>query len=72
MEDEDAQRAGKILHVYLDDCGNVVRQNRVDSDEVSNFEGSWFEGSWVPSFEDEAIPVGSTYLPGGLRGPPYG
>lgn len=44
-EDAEAQGGGGALHVFLDDCGNVIRQMRVVSNEVDNFDGAWSEGS---------------------------
>ena len=38
IEDAKAQYGGRVLHVFLDDCRNVVRQMRVDSNEVDNFD----------------------------------
>ena len=70
IEDAKAQYSGGVLHVFLDDCGNVVRQMRVDSNKVDNFNGAWFEGSWkdVWVYPGE---LGPAYLPGCVRGPPY-
>jgi hypothetical protein len=38
--------------VFLDDCGNVVRQTRVYSDEIDNFDGAWAEGHWKEGWCD--------------------
>ncbi|CAG8024579.1 unnamed protein product [Penicillium nalgiovense] len=70
IEDAEAQGGGGVLHVFLDDCGNVVRQVRVNSDEVDNFDGAWFEGSWKDGWVYPGE-LGRAYLPGGVRGPPY-
>jgi hypothetical protein len=45
IEDAEAQGGGGVLHMFLDDCGKVIRQIRVDPNEVNNFDGTWFEGS---------------------------
>ena len=33
-----------MLHVFLDDCGNLVRKERMTCHQVDNFDGAWFEG----------------------------
>ena len=72
IEDAEAQRGQGVLHVFLDDCGNVVRQMRVDSEEVDNFDGAWFEGSWKEGWVGlRGAELGAAYCAGGLRGPPY-
>ncbi|KAL3492738.1 hypothetical protein BJX62DRAFT_235896 [Aspergillus germanicus] len=71
IEDGSAQRDKGLLHVFLDDCGNVLRQMRVYSDEVDNFDGAWAEGHWKESWCDLRGEIGEAYLPGGLRGLPY-
>ncbi|KAI9368050.1 hypothetical protein BJX61DRAFT_525685 [Aspergillus egyptiacus] len=72
IEDREAQEGKGVLHVFLDDCGNVVRRMRVDSTQVDNFDGAWFEGSWKEGWvELGAGELGMAYLPGGVRGPPY-
>ncbi|KAJ5086406.1 hypothetical protein NUU61_007713 [Penicillium alfredii] len=72
VEDEEALETGLVLHIYLDDCGNVVRQERVDATSVSNFDGLWFDGAWKESIiPGDGQVVGPAYLPGGVRGPPY-
>lgn len=44
VEDEVAVNGGGLLHVFLDDCGNAVRQLRVHNDEKEdNYDGAWFE-----------------------------
>jgi hypothetical protein len=70
IEDAEAQGGGGVLHVFFDDCGNVVRQMRVVSDEVDNFDGAWSEGSWKEGWVYPGE-LGPAYLPGGVRGPPY-
>ncbi|KAJ5245119.1 hypothetical protein N7489_005215 [Penicillium chrysogenum] len=70
IEDTKAQSGAGVLHVFLDDCGNVVRQMRVDSNEVDNFDGAWSEGSWKDGWVYPGE-LGPAYLPGGVRGPPY-
>jgi hypothetical protein len=71
IEDGNAQRDKGLLHVFLDDCGNVVRQMRVYSDEVDNFDGAWAEGHWKEGWCELNGEIGKAYLPGGSRGPPY-
>ncbi|PLN75227.1 hypothetical protein BDW42DRAFT_181090 [Aspergillus taichungensis] len=76
VEDEVALSGGGLLHVFLDDYGNVVRQWRVDNDgSESNYDGAWFEGCYKEAFcggmgggLDE---IGPAYHEGGSRGPPY-
>ncbi|KAL4860437.1 hypothetical protein BDV12DRAFT_209422 [Aspergillus spectabilis] len=74
MEDAQAQTGdGGVLHVFLDDCGNVVKKIRETSDEIDNFDGAWFEGHWKEGWvsDPDCGELGPAYLPGGGRGPPY-
>lgn len=73
IEDAEAQRGGGVLHVFLDDCGNVVKQITEDSRTADNFDGAWFEGRWKDGWcsNPGAGELGAAYLPGGVRGPPY-
>lgn len=51
MEDEVAIDGGGVLHVFLDDCGNVVRQWRVQNDgSEDNYDGACFERLWKDNF----------------------
>lgn len=50
VEDAEAQVTGQVLHVFLDDCGRVVRQERTASNDVSSYDGTWFEGNWKEGF----------------------
>ncbi|KAJ5130694.1 uncharacterized protein N7515_006733 [Penicillium bovifimosum] len=70
IEDAKAQWGGGVLHVFLDDCGNVVRQMRVDSNEVDNFDGAWSEGSWKDGwvYPGELGPAYQANGSSGLRG----
>ncbi|OJJ53654.1 hypothetical protein ASPSYDRAFT_94161 [Aspergillus sydowii CBS 593.65] len=76
IEDAEAQTAaggGGVLHAFLDDCGNLVRKERVTWDQVDNFDGAWFEGHWKEGWasDPDGGELGAAYLPGGVRGPPY-
>ncbi|KAJ5686606.1 hypothetical protein N7536_009225 [Penicillium majusculum] len=72
VEDDVAVNGGGLLHVFLDDRGNVVRQWRVQDDgSESNYDGAWFEHVWKGDFEGERGEVGPAYQEGGSRGPPY-
>ena len=72
VEDDVAVNGGGLLHVFLDDRGNVVRQWRVQDDgSESNYDGAWFERVWKGDFEGERGEVGPAYQEGGSRGPPY-
>lgn len=72
IEDKHAQTGGGVLHVFLDDYGNVVRQVREHPEWLDNYSGSWMGLFYdeLPGYVDGE--VGSAYLPGGVRGPPYG
>ncbi|KAJ5674681.1 uncharacterized protein N7477_004615 [Penicillium maclennaniae] len=72
VEDEVAINGGGLLHVFLDDCGNVVRQWRVHNDgSEDHFDGAWFERTWKGDFECDKGEIGPAYHEGGSRGPPY-
>ncbi|KAJ5550594.1 hypothetical protein N7535_001463 [Penicillium sp. DV-2018c] len=72
VEDEVAANGGGLLHVFLDDCGNVVRQWRVHNDgSEDNYDGAWFERLWKEAFASRFGEIGPAYHEGGSRGPPY-
>lgn len=72
VEDEVALDGEGLLHVFWDDCGNVVRQWRVEDDGVEdNFDGAWAEGAWKENFINGIGELGPAYHEGGMRGPPY-
>ncbi|KAL3456199.1 hypothetical protein BJX64DRAFT_281531 [Aspergillus heterothallicus] len=73
IEDAQTQTGKGLLHVFVDDCGNLVRKTRAKWDEVDNFDGAWLEGHWKEGWacNPEGGELGAAYLPGGLRGPPY-
>ncbi|KAJ5145822.1 uncharacterized protein N7515_000386 [Penicillium bovifimosum] len=72
VEDEVALDGGGLLHVFWDDCGNVVRQWRVQDDGIEyNFDGAWAEGAWNENFINGIGELGPAYHEGGMRGPPY-
>ncbi|KAL6233814.1 hypothetical protein BDW75DRAFT_241696 [Aspergillus navahoensis] len=49
MEDEEALDGARLLHIFFNDCGNVVRQWRTD-DEGGGYDGPWKEGVWKEDF----------------------
>ncbi|KAL4809450.1 hypothetical protein BDV18DRAFT_80739 [Aspergillus unguis] len=72
IEDREALDGNGLLHVFLDDTGNVVRQWRsTDNGDDFDFDGSWKEGVWKGDFENGRGELGATYQEGGTRGPPY-
>lgn len=73
VEDEKALEDWEVLHVFLDECGNIVRQYRQDSPSASGFDGLWLGGRWNEGFRGvgDIGEIGPAYLPGGVRGPPY-
>lgn len=70
VEDEVALTGGGLLHVFLDDCGNVVRQWRVSGYDCG-FDGTWEAGNWKDYFEAGYGELGAAYQASGPRGPPY-
>lgn len=60
-----------LLLVFLDDLGNVVRQDRVTVEQVDNFETIWRTGRWQSLIKRHIKEIGPAYLTGGVRGPPY-
>lgn len=71
IEDKQALESGKVLVVFVDDMGQVVRKNRVDVEEVDSLGGMWMQCA----YDDLDIwmegEVGVDYVVGGARGPPY-
>jgi hypothetical protein len=72
IEDALAQTGQGLLHVFVDDCGNLVRKKRAKPDEVDNFHGAWLEGHWKEGWacDPDGGELGAAYLPRGVRGPP--
>ncbi|KAL4796348.1 hypothetical protein BDV19DRAFT_388484 [Aspergillus venezuelensis] len=72
IEDREALDGKGLLHVFLDDMGNVVRQWRMNTEYEmdDNFDGSWKEGLWEGDFEAGRGELGDAYKEGGVRGPP--
>ena len=71
VEDKQTLEGEGLLHMYLDDCGSVVRQLREQPEWLDHFECLWLDGSWDEGYFEDAE-SGPSYLPGGARGPPYG
>ncbi|CBF69368.1 predicted protein [Aspergillus nidulans FGSC A4] len=72
VEDEEALNGTGLLHIFLDDCGNVVRQWRTDNEGGDyDFDGTWKEGVWREDFYAGRGELGPAYRAGGIRGPPY-
>ncbi|KAJ5120527.1 uncharacterized protein N7515_009915 [Penicillium bovifimosum] len=72
VEDEVVINGGGVLHVFLDDRGNVVRQWRVQNDgSEDNYDGAWFERLWKDNFSYAFGEIGPAYHEGGSRGPSY-
>jgi hypothetical protein len=70
VEDEVAVNGGGLLHVFLDDFGNVVRQWRVEDDgSEDNCDGAWHERLWKEAIGDDCGESGPAYHEGGSRGP---
>lgn len=73
IDDREAQTGGGLLHAFLDECGNVVRQTREKRVRtLGNYRGAWLSGSWDERNSYENAEVGPAYLPGRACGPPYG
>jgi hypothetical protein len=72
IEDRHAQTGRGVLHVFLDDFGNVVRQAREDPESIDMFSGAWFNMSYDESSSYVDGEVRPAYLPRGVRRPPYG
>jgi hypothetical protein len=73
VEDEVTLDGGGLLHVFLDDCGDVVRQWRTENDGGDDsYDGTWKSGGMLKEeFMCGRGEVGPAYRPGGVKGPPY-
>lgn len=60
MEDEEALDGAELLHMFLDDCGNVVRQWRTDVEG----EDFYFNGTWKENFYTGRAELGPAYRAG--------
>lgn len=71
VADKVALDTGRVLVIFYDDCGRVVRQSRVRPERGEQLSGAWFEVFVHEIAEFEEVEVGPDYLPGGSCGPPY-
>ncbi|GIJ83476.1 hypothetical protein Asppvi_002298 [Aspergillus pseudoviridinutans] len=72
IENEETLDGNGLLHVFLDDTGNVVRHWRTDDEGGDyDFDGTWKEGNWKEDFMSGRGELGASYREGGVRGPPY-
>jgi hypothetical protein len=71
VEDRHALETGDLLHVFLDDCGNVVREWQTEEGADDEFDGGWFERIWREDISGGRGELGPAYQRGGCRGPPY-
>jgi hypothetical protein len=69
--DEEAVRSGKLMIAWYDDCGRVVRYNRVPGEGVEEVEIA-IEFCWV---NERSVwcdaEIGPDYDEDGICGPPY-
>jgi hypothetical protein len=71
VADEEAIRTGRVLLVFFDDMGRVVRQGRREASDVTFTEGAFVDGCID---EDETLLYGEpgpAYCVGGPCGPPF-
>ncbi|KAL3451153.1 hypothetical protein BJX65DRAFT_304556 [Aspergillus insuetus] len=71
VEDIHALETSDLLHVFLDDCGNVVREWRTGEGADDEFDGVWLERVWKEDISGRRGELGPAYQRGGCRGPPY-
>lgn len=71
IADRIATETGKVLVVFFDDRGRVVRQSRLQADLCEDTAGAWFESRIYEQSEFSEAEIGPDYLPGGARGPPF-
>ena len=73
VEDEVILDGGGLLHVFLDDCRDVVRQWGTENDGGDdNYDGAWKSGGMLKEeFTVGKGELGPAYRPGGVKGPPY-
>ena len=72
VEDEESLHTGKVLIVWLDECGRTIRQCRIlpaDASDVVGIQYSPGLFECLPQWLDGE--VGAAYLTGGICGPPY-
>ncbi|MCJ1432898.1 hypothetical protein MMC27_002256 [Xylographa pallens] len=71
IADEEAINSGRLLMVWFDDCGRVIRWVRMPAEEIDGILGRIFEGSDNEHGAWELAEVGPDYDWDGICGPPY-
>ncbi|KAL4756424.1 uncharacterized protein BDW70DRAFT_14346 [Aspergillus foveolatus] len=72
VEDEEALDGVGLLHMFLDGCGNVVRQWQIDDEGgITIFDGTREDSVWKEEDCARSGELGPAYRTGGVRGPPY-
>jgi hypothetical protein len=71
VADKTALDTGKVLVVFFDDCGRMVRQSRMEPEFGEGLAGAWANCSIDEMNEFSEAEIGPDYLPGGPCGPPY-
>lgn len=71
VEDREALLDRKVLLLFLDDRGHIVRYGREEALEGELFGGAWMDGAWDEMGVWQRAQVGPDYQEGGVRGPPY-
>ena len=71
VADKVAFETGKVLVVFFDGCGRMVRQSRVLPEHCEEIAGAWFDCCIDEMDLFTEADIGPDYLPGGVCGPPY-
>ena len=64
VEDREAFETTKVLLLYLDSQGHVIRQPRIDVTGAQQVSGAWVRASWCETPEWKDASMGAEYQDG--------
>jgi hypothetical protein len=71
VADKEAIETGEVAVLFIDDCGRVIRHNRMPPQDCESLSGSWSECSSYDIYEFVGGKPGPAYSRGGICGPPF-
>ncbi|KAF1821428.1 uncharacterized protein K489DRAFT_247871 [Dissoconium aciculare CBS 342.82] len=71
VADKEAIETGEVAVLFIDDCGRVIRHNRIPPQDCESLSGSWMECSLHEIYEFVDGKPGPAYSRGGVCGPPF-
>jgi hypothetical protein len=71
VADKEAIETGEVAVLFIDDCGRVIRHNRIPPQDCESLSGGWLECSSYDIYEFVDGKPGPAYSRGGICGPPF-